>query len=117
VRQRGANHLNASLPSIADVAAMTSAERVALAVRLDGYAEAIAAARGALRAFLFEPPPSAPLIDAREAARRLGVSVDTVRARGTEWGIEACLGDDLKRYRPEDVEAARHRRRSREQQA
>src|SRR5438132_5313867 len=39
----------------------------------------------------------------REGARRLEVSVDTVRAKGAEWGIEVYLGEGLYRYDPAQV--------------
>ena len=91
--------------------AMTQAERLALLARLDTLADAVAEARGALQALLHEPPVPAPLLDAKEAARRLGVSVDTVRAKGAEWDIEVYLGDGLCRYDPATVEALRQRRR------
>jgi len=99
------------LPTVADMVAMTQAERLALLARLDALADAVAEARGALQALLHEPPSPAPLLDAKEAARRLGVSVDTVRAKGAEWDIEVYLGDGLCRYDPAKVEALRQRRR------
>ena len=101
-----------ALPSIADMVAMRQAERLELLTRLDALADGVAEARGALHALLHEPPVVAPLIDAKEAARRLGVSVDTVRAKGAEWDIEAYLGDGLCRYDPVKVEGLRHRRRA-----
>jgi hypothetical protein len=79
---------------------LSSSERVALLGDLDALAAQVDEARGALHALLYEPPPSPPLIYAREAARRLAVSEDTVRARGREWNIEVDLGPDLKRYDP-----------------
>src|SRR5881396_3393662 len=92
---------------------MNQAERLALLARLDALADAVSEVRGALRALLHEPPPPAPLLDAKEAARRLGVSVDTVRAKGAEWGIEVYLSEGLYRYNPEKVEVLRQRRRPR----
>ncbi len=59
-----------------------------------------------LRAFLHQPPAPAPLLDAKEAARRLGVSVDTVPAKGAERDIEVYLGDGLCRYDPARVRGA-----------
>jgi hypothetical protein len=100
-----------ALPSIADMVAMSQSERLALLARLDGWADVVAEARGALRALLHEPPRSAPLLDAKETARRLGVSVDTIRAKATEWDIEAYLAEGLCRYDPVKVEAMRQRRR------
>ena len=100
-----------ALPSIADMVAMSQTERLALLGHLDALADAVSEARGALRALLHEPPPPAPLLDAKEAARRLGVSVDTVRAKGAEWGIEVYLAEGLYRYDPARVEALRQRRR------
>ena len=97
------------LPAVSDIAAMTVAERVALTARLDAYAEAIATARGALQAFLYEPPPSAPLIEAKEAARRLGTSVDFVRDHGDALEIAVPL-DGIVRYAPEAIEGLRRRR-------
>src|SRR5881396_77081 len=90
---------------------MNQAERLALLARLDALADAVSEVRGALRALLHDPPPPASLLDAKEAARRLGVSVDTVRAKGTEWDIEVYLGEGLYRYDPVRVEAVRQRRR------
>ena len=90
---------------------MSQAKRLALLALLDALADGVAEARGALRALLHEPPPPAPLLDAKEAARRLGVSVDTVRAKGAEWDIEVYLGEGLYRYDPAQVEALRQRRR------
>src|SRR5438132_253186 len=60
-----------------------------------------------------EPGRAARLARAarREGARRLEVSVDTVRAKGAEWGIEVYLGEGLYRYDPAQVEALRQRRR------
>ena len=75
----------AALPSIADMVLMSHAERLALLARLDALADTVAEARGALRALLHEPPAPAPLLDAKEVARRVGVSVDTVRAKGAEY--------------------------------
>lgn len=99
------------VPPIADMVAMSQAERLALLARLDAVADNVAEARGALRALLHEPPAPAPLLDTKEAARRLGVSVDTVRAKGAEWDIEVHLGEGLCRYDPSRVEAVRQRRR------
>jgi hypothetical protein len=101
------------LPTIADMVAMSLAERLVLLAQLDGLADDVAEARGALRALLHEPLTPARLIEAKEAARRLGVSVDTVRAKGSEWDIEVYLGDGLCRYDPVRVEALRQRRRPR----
>ena len=101
------------LPTTADFAAMTGAERLEWLQRLDCYAGGVAEARGALRALLHEPPLPPSLLDAKEAARRLGVSVDTVRAKGAEWNIEVFLGEGLYRYDPAKVEALRQRRRPR----
>jgi len=100
-----------SLPTTADMVAMTQAERLALLAQLDTLADQVAETRGALRALLHEAPPAPQLIDAKEAARRLGVSVDTVRARGAEWDIEVYLDDGLHRYDPVRIEALRQRRR------
>jgi hypothetical protein len=102
----------AALPSITDMTTMSQVERLALLARLDTLADAVAEVRGALRALLHEPPRPAPLLDAKETARRLGVSVDTVRAKGAEWDIEVFLGDGLCRYDPAKVEALRQRRRT-----
>src|SRR5436309_9884614 len=93
------------------MAAMSQAERFELLARLDTLADGVVEARGALHALLHELPAVAPLIDAKEAARRLGVSVDTVRAKGAEWGIEVYLAEGLYRYDPARVEALRQRRR------
>jgi hypothetical protein len=97
-----------------DIAAMTAmnhADRLAFLAELDALADEVAEARGALRALLYGPSPPPSLLDAKEAARRLGVSVDTVRAKGTEWDIEVYLGEGLCRYDPVKVEALRQRRR------
>jgi hypothetical protein len=102
-----------ALPTVADMVAMTRQEQVDLMAQLDAVADEVAAARGTLRALLHEPAAPAPLLDAREAARRLGVSVDTVRAKGAEWDIEVYLGEGLYRYDPVKVEAVRQRRRPR----
>jgi hypothetical protein len=99
------------LPPVADMVAMSHEELLALLARLDALADVVAEARGALRALLHETPVPAPLLDAKEAARRLGVSVDTVRAKGPEWDIEVYLGEGLYRYDPAKVEALRQRRR------
>lgn len=99
------------LPTVADMAAMSHAERLALQAQLDTLADEVAEARGALRALLHEPAAPASLLDAKEAARRLGVSVDTVRTKGVEWDIEVYLSDGLCRYDPAKVEALRQRRR------
>lgn len=99
------------LPHIADMVTMTHAERLALLANLDSLADEVAETRGALRALLHELPVPAPLLDAKEAARRLGVSVDTVRAKGADWDIEVYLGEGLYRYDPVNVEAVRQRRR------
>lgn len=104
------DRLNVALPSIADMVAMTHAERLALQGRLDALADEVAEARGALRALLHEPPPPPALLDAKEAARRLGVSVDYVRDHGAALGIEVWL-DGVARYDPLRVEALRLRRR------
>ena len=37
--------------------------------------------------------------------------MDTVRAKGAEWGIEVYLSEGLYRYDPVQVEALRQRRR------
>jgi hypothetical protein len=100
-----------ALPSLADIAAMSTAERLALLADLDADAAAVAETRGALRGVLYATPTPAPLLDARETARRLGLSTDTIRARGAEWDIEVALGDGLYRYDPAAVEALRLRRR------
>jgi hypothetical protein len=92
---------------------MSHVERLALLEELDAVSNQLAEVRGALRTLLHEPPSPAPLLDAKEAARRLGVSVDTVRAKGAEWDIEAYLDDGLYRYHPDKVEALRQRRRPR----
>jgi hypothetical protein len=58
------------------------------------------------------PTTAAPLLLAKEAARRLGVSVDYVRTHGEALGIAVPVGD-LTRYDPtavETVRAARQRR-------
>lgn len=102
-----------TLPTVGDMTGMNHAERLALLAHLDSLASDVAEARGALRALLHEPPPPARLIEAKEAARRLGVSVDTVRAKGAAWDIEVYLGDGLCRYDPARVEALRQRRRPR----
>ena len=100
-----------AVPTIADMVAMSRAERLAELARLDVIAHDVAEARGALHALLHEPPPPASLLDAKEAARRLGVSVDTVRAKGAEWDIEVYLAEGLSRYDPAKVEALRQLRR------
>ncbi len=100
-----------AMPTIADMVAMSHAERLAQLARLDAMAHDVAEVRGALHALLHEPPPPASLLDAKEAARRLGVSVDTVRAKGAEWNIEVYLDEGLYRYDPGKVEALRQRRR------
>jgi len=60
--------LDLALPSIADMVAMSQAKRLALLALLDALADGVAEARGALRALLHEPPPPAPLLDAKERA-------------------------------------------------
>jgi hypothetical protein len=104
-------HFNVVLPSIADMVTMSHADRLAVLENIDTLADQVAEARGALHALLHEPPIPAPLLEAKEAARRLGVSVDTVRARGADWDIEVYLAEGLCRYDPEKVEAMRQRRR------
>ena len=100
-----------ALPTIADMVTMSHADRLALLARLDAWADDVSEVRGALRALLHEPHPPPTLLDAKEAARRLGVSVDTVRAKGAEWDIEVYLAEGLCRYDPMKVEALRQRRR------
>jgi hypothetical protein len=104
-----------TLPTIADMSAIGQPGRLALLAQLDALADAIAQARGALRALLHEPPPSPPLLDAKAVGRRLGMSPDWVREHGGELGIEVWLGTDpdkpVVRYDPAKVEALRQRRR------
>jgi len=107
------NRATIPLPSVADVVAMSHAERLNFLCTLDALADEVAELRGAVHALLNGPPPPASLIDAKEAARRLGVSVDTVRAKGPEWDVEVYLGEGLCRYDPAKVEALRQRRRPR----
>jgi hypothetical protein len=102
-----------ALPTISDLVAMTPAERLALRMQLNTLADQVAQVRGALDTLLYEPPTPAPLLDAKEVARRLNVSVDTVRAKGAEWDIEVYLADGICRYDPGRVEALRQQRRSR----
>jgi hypothetical protein len=59
------------------------------------------------------PATAAPLLLAKEAARRLGVSVDFVRTHGEELGIAVRVGD-LTRYDPTAVETVRSARRRRD---
>ena len=98
------------LPSLTDVAEMALEDRLDLLAFLESVGGAVAELRGAVRALLYEPSRPAALVVAKEAARRLGVSADTVRARGAEWGIEVDLGRDIKRYDPERIEALRQQR-------
>ncbi len=108
-------HSDLVLPSIGDIVAMGHVERLALLEKLDVVADQLAEVRGALRTLLHEPPIPAPLVDAKEAARRLGMSVDWVREHGRELDIEVWLTADpdkpVVRYDPVRVEALRQRRR------
>ena len=74
------NRATIPLPSVADVVAMSHAERLNFLCTLDALADEVAELRGAVHALLNGPPPPASLIDAKEAARRLGVSVDTAES-------------------------------------
>lgn len=87
-----------------------AALRLAIQTTDRTIAEVIAAVRGALHVLLHETPVPAPLIDAKEAARRLGVSTDYVRDHGAALDIEVWL-DGVVRYEPARMEAARQRRR------
>ena len=51
-----------------------------------------------------------PLVAAKEAARRLGVSIDYVRKNGERLGIAVPLGDGVTRYDPEAIERLRRAR-------
>jgi hypothetical protein len=59
------------------------------------------------------PATAGPLLLAKEAARRLGVSVDFVRTHGEELGLAVRVGD-LTRYDPIAVETVRSARRRRD---
>jgi len=104
--------MNLELPCITDLATMSRGEQLMLLARLDDAAEAVASLRGALHALLNEPAPPTPLIDAKEAARRLGVSIDYIRDHGSALDIEVWL-DGVARYDPARIEAVRLRRRAR----
>jgi hypothetical protein len=105
----------AALPTTADMVAMSHAERLTLLAKLDALADTVAEARGALRALLHAPPAPASLLDAKEVARRLNMSVDWVREHGGALDIEVWLATDpdkpAVRYDPIKVEALRQRRR------
>jgi hypothetical protein len=106
----GGAALGHSLPSLADVATMNGEERRSLFLRLAVLSQQVAAAMGMVATFLGVASDE-PLWDAKEAARVLGVSVDTIRERGAEWGIQADLGPGIYRYVPERVRALRESRK------
>jgi len=89
---------------------MSQIERRALLRRLTAYMQQVAAAH-MLVAELLDVQSDEPLWTAQQTADVLNVSVDTVRDRGTAWGIEADLGDGVHRYIPEAVRALRERRK------
>jgi len=56
---------------------------------------------------------TAPLLTAREAAHRLGMSIDFIRDHGHRLGIAVPLGDGVTRYDPTALEELRQRRAQR----
>lgn len=96
-------------PDLATILSLDRPALLAMAAELDVAADVLNQLRGAVRTLLHEGSPPPALLEAKEAARRLGVSVDYVRDHGNALGIAVPL-DGLTRYDPEAVEALRRRR-------
>src|SRR5437867_2255256 len=103
------------LPTLtpADLEAMPEAERRDLLLRLVVFGQQVQSAQALVAASLAVQRDE-PLWDADQTAAVLGVSNDTVRQRGGDWGIEADLGPGLRRFVPERVRALRERRKAAE---
>src|SRR5256885_12324189 len=99
-----------TLPTQAAVEAMTPLERWELFLHLGDLIQQITAVQGMVAALL-DVYGSEPLWTAQQTADVLNVHPDTVRDRGAEWGIEADLGEGVRRYIPEQVRALRARRK------
>src|SRR3989442_348054 len=109
-RAKGASLPTLKPPTQADVEAMTEPERRALLLHLHVLVQQIVAAQGTVTALL-DVRSDEPLWTAQQVADVLGVHPDTVRDRGAEWGIEADLGEGVRRYIPEQVRALRARQK------
>src|SRR5256886_13146565 len=109
-RARRAHLPTITLPTQAAVEAMTPPERWALFLHLGVLIQQITAVQGMVAALL-DVYGSEPLWTAQQTADVLNVHPDTVRDRGAEWGIEADLGEGVRRYIPEQVRALRARRK------
>lgn len=85
---------------------MSMAARRDLLMRLAISAQEIAAEQAIVAQHLAIVSDE-PLWTAQQAADVLHLSVDTIRERGRDWGIQADLGDGIYRYIPERVRARR----------
>src|SRR5262245_58912425 len=88
------------------LAALTTTELVAVLARIAADRLRLDAVEGGILTELTQrtatatPSATAPLLLAKEAAQRLGVSVGYVRDHGARLGIAVPLGDGVTRYDP-----------------